>query len=117
MHSSRNPSPDPPTSSGRAIPTRPASASAAHVASGYAAPVASNAFRASFPSWSPRIWPARSLTACCSSLNEKSMSVGVPLAVGPGQAQAEHGDQVPLHLVHPATEGEDDQAAVVALQA
>ena len=61
---------------------------------------------------------ARSETACCSSVKEKSMAGAVPrLSVGPGQAEAEHGDQVALHLVGAAAEGEDDEAAVDALEA
>src|SRR6476469_8613579 len=55
--------------------------------------------------------PARSATAVCSSSSWKS--IVVPLHPwGPGQAQTEHGDQVPLDLVDPAAEGEDQRTLV-----
>ena len=38
------------------------------------------------------------------------------LTKGPGQAQAEDGDQVALDLVGPSAEGQDDQAPCVHLE-
>ena len=59
-------------------------------------------------------------SACCSSLNEKSMArilsggFGRSEARHARQAETEHADQVALDLVGAAAEGQDDEAPVAA---
>src|SRR5262245_23724024 len=114
-HSATKPRPLPPTSSGSAIPSSPALASSAQVSRSKPSPPASTSLRCSCVSRSVRIWCARSRVACCSSVSAKSMCS--PLALRHRHVEAEHRDQVALHLVHAAAERQDDQAAVVALEA
>src|ERR1700722_5509870 len=105
------------------MPSSPAAANSAQILPSNRSPSGSDSSSRS-RSWvdrSVKIRPARSRTASCSSLNEKSMgvptsSVGV-LSERPGQTEAEDGNQVALDLVGPAPEGQDDQAAGVHLEA
>src|SRR5438552_4102415 len=114
-HRATKPRPLPPASSGNAIPSRPALASSAHVSRSNPSPPASISLRCSWVSRSVRIWWARSRVASCSSVSAKSICS--PLALRHGHAEAEHGDQVALHLVHAAAERQDDQASVIPLEA
>src|SRR5215207_10724211 len=114
-HKATNPRPLPPASSGKAIPSSPAFASSDQVSRSKPSPPASSSLSRSCVMRSDRIWRARSRVASCSSLNEKSICPS--LALRHRHAEAEHRDQIALHLVHAAAEGQDDQAAVVPLEA
>src|SRR3954454_11472694 len=105
------PNPPPPMSSGRAIPTRPALASSPQRSRSNHSGDASTSLRRSWVTLSPRIWAARPWISCCSSLKEKSISQA------PWHLEAEDGDEVALHLVGAAAEGEDQRALVGALEA
>src|SRR5437763_503642 len=72
---------------------------------------ASTSRRRSGGSLSVRICPASSAIACCSSLSSKSTSV----PRDSGELQAEQGDEVALHLVGAAAEGQDQRALEGAL--
>src|SRR5205807_8491770 len=109
---SRMPKPPPPTSSGRAMPTSPALASSAHRSRSNHSGDASISLRRSWVTLSPRIWAASFWISCCSSEKEKSMSLQAP-----GHLEAKDGDEVALHLVGAAAEGEDQRALVGALEA
>src|SRR5580704_5432333 len=113
------PSPAPPPSSGRAIPSSPAEASSAQSLRSNRSPSGS-ASRSRSRSWvdrSVKIRSDSSRTASCSSVKEKSMVLVPLLSQRTGQAEAEDGDQVPLDLVGAAAEGQDDQAAGVRFEA
>src|SRR5438552_2191125 len=112
--SSRNPSPLPPTASGRAIPSRLAVASCAHVSRSNPSPPASTSFSRSWVTCPSSTCRAASRTASCSSVNPKSMTG--PLSLRHRHAKAEDTDEVTLDLVGAATEGEDQQAAVEPLE-
>src|SRR5205807_5290710 len=109
---SRMPKPPPPTSSGRAMPTSPALASSAHRSRSNHSGDASISLRRSWVTLSPRIWAASFWISCCSSENEKSIALQTP-----GHLEAEHGDEVALHLVGSAAEGEDERPLVRPLEA
>src|ERR1700722_17050173 len=100
------------------MPRSPPAANSAQILRSNRSPSGSDSSSRS-RSWvdrSVKIRPARSRTASCSSLNEKSMGVPISLSERPGQTEAEDGDQVALDLVGPAPEGQDDQAAGVHLE-
>src|SRR5436190_22416043 len=112
-----SPSPLPPTSSGRAMPSRLALASSAHVRRSKRASPASTSLSRSCVTCPSRIWRARSRTASCSSLNEKSTVLSpTSLSLRHRHAEPEHADEVALDLVRAAPEGEDDQAPVEPLE-
>src|SRR4051794_3614615 len=102
------------------MPVMPASASRCHnPRSKTDQPSLSSSLSRSWVAPSLRIWRARSRSDSWSSVSAKSMhptcSVSSERSVsseGSGHAEAEDGDEVALHLVGAATEGEDQRAAV-----
>ena len=97
--------PPPPTDSGSAMPTRPASASAAHRSRSKPSLVGDDLLRA---------LERRGVGQDLGRELAEVLLVGgegeVHQRLSPREAQPEHGDQVALHLVGAAAEGEDDRA-------
>src|SRR3954452_14480605 len=97
------------------MPVMPAAASLRHRSrSNTDQPCLSSCCRWSWDAPSVRICRARSRSDLWSSVSEKSMS---SLPERSGHFEAEDGDEVTLDLVGAAAEGEDQRAAVGALDA
>src|SRR4029450_7045803 len=98
------------------MPRMPASASFAHSSRSKFSSPPSTSFRRSCESSPSRIWGASPWRSSCSPEKEKP-PVSSLLAGSQRHAEAEHRDEIALHLVHAAAEREDDEPAVHVLEA
>src|SRR5579859_444902 len=115
LHCSSRSSPPPPMDSGSAAASTPACANAAYRSRSKCDGCRSSAFSRSCVIWSVTIWRVSAASSCCVSLRVKSIVASS--ASARGQPQPGHGDDVALHLVRAAAEGQDQRRAVHALHA
>src|SRR5579884_2541892 len=97
------------------MPSRRAWASACQQASSYHVPAASSARSRSGPRWSAKIARASSRSASCSGVNAKSTGRSDGAARLARHAEPGHRDDVALHLVGAAAEGEDGRVPAVEM--